>query len=222
MPTSLLPGESETNPATTLIEQSAIVDALLAPLHAAERADLVMWSECELVQWIDAAVKKLARKAALFIGRSLDTETAECVRVYGVPPGFVSMLHVSYDKLPLRPTSTGELVARDTKWMTRTATRPKSWYVDTVGLDQVGIYPLVTEAKELWMIYHGWPQTVDCEEAHTTIPIPRALEPFIELDVIAEAYSKEGDGYAPDIAAAARGLADIFTRVAVEYWGPAQ
>jgi len=222
MSTSLLPGECETNPSATLIEQSAIVASLLPSLHAASTADLVMWSECELVQWIDAAVKKLARKVALFIGRSLDTVTAECTRAYAVPAQYVSMIHVSYDGQPLRPTSTGELVARDTRWMTRTGRRPASWYVDTIGLAQVGIYPVPGEARSIWMIYHGWPQTVDCAEAHTSIPLPKALEPYIELNVIAEAYTKEGDGYAPDIATAARGLSKIYERVALEYWGPAQ
>ncbi len=216
---SLLPGESDANPASTLIAQTAITAFLLAPLHSGTLGDLVMWTECELIQWIDAAVKKLARTAGIFAGRSLDTVTAQGTATYALPAQHISTLHASYDARPLRPASTGELAARDSKWQTRQDS-PQRWYQDAIGLGLIGLAPVPDDAQPLWIIYHGWPQTVDCAGANTTVPLLACLEPYIELEVIAAAYTKEGDGYAPDIAQAARSLAGIYEGAARAYWGP--
>jgi hypothetical protein len=217
---SLLPGESDTNPATTTRDVNAIVAALLAPLHAAVIADLVMWSECELIQWIDAGVKRLARTAALFAGRSIDTVTVAGTATYALPSQHLSTVHASYDSKPLRPSSTGELAARDAQWQTRRAPAQR-WYQDTL-VAQIGLAPVPDHARALWLIYHGWPQTADCAKTHTTIPLPASLQAYLELYTLGEAYSKEGDGFAPDIASAARAIAGLYERVAVEYWGAAQ
>jgi hypothetical protein len=218
---SLLPGESDANPTTTTVDVNAIVASLLAPLHASVLADLGMWTECELIQWIDAAVKRLARMAGLFAGRSIDTMTVAGTPTYALPSQSINTVHASYDRKPLRPASTGELAARDAQWQTRQAP-PQRWYQDSLGLGAIGLCPVPTRAKALWTIYYGWPQTVDCAKSHTTIPLPRSLEPFLELYTLGEAYSKEGDGFAPDIAQAARAMAGLYSQVAVEYWGAAQ
>lgn len=217
---SLLPGESDANPASTTRDVNAIVAALLAPLHAATLADLVMWSECELIQWIDAGVKKLARLAALFIGRSIDTVTVAGTAIYALPAQHLATIHASYDSKPVRPATTGELAARDAQWQTRQDPTQR-WYQDTL-VQQIGLAPVPDHPRALWLIYNGWPQTVDCAKTHTTIPLPLSLAPYLELYTLGEAYSKEGDGFAPDIAAAARAIAGLYERVAVEYWGPAQ
>lgn len=217
---SLLPGESDANPTTTTVDVNDLVAKLLAPLHSGSIADLVMWTECELIQWIDAGVKKLARMAGLFVGRSIDTVTAAGTQTYALPSQHVSTVHASYDSRPLRASSTGELAARDSKWQTRRAA-PARWYEDTL-VAAIGLQPIPDAARPLWLIYHGWPTTVDCAKTHTTIPLPLSLAPYLELYTIGEAHSKEGDPFAPDIAAAARAIAGVYERVAIEYWGPAQ
>ena len=220
---NLLPGESDTNSSPTLIDQSVILGYCLALLHSDTLANLVWWSQCELIQWLDASVKKLARSCGLFVGRSVsDIATVNGTQTYTLPGQFVSMLHVSYNGTPLRPTSTGELAARDSAWLTRAADPPLRWFTDTLGLAAVGLAPIPTQAKALWLIYAGWPQTVDCALDHTTIPLPWPLEPLLELEIVASAYEKEGDAFAPDIAKAARGIAGLYTKVALEYWGAAQ
>lgn len=217
---SLLPGESDANPSTTTVDVINIIQNLLAPLHAGAINDLVGWSECELIQWVDAGVKKLARLVALFVGRSIDTVTVAGTATYTLPAQHVSTIHASYDSKPLRPVSTGELAARDARWQTRQAPAQR-WYEDTLT-DQLGLAPVPDHARALWLIYHGWPTSLDCAKTHTTIPLPVSLQPYLELYAIAEAYSKEGDFYAPDIAAAARGIASLFEKVALDYWGSAQ
>lgn len=218
---SLLPGESDSNPGSTLVDISEIITFLLPPLHANAIADLTFWSECELIQWIDAGVKRLARAAGLFIGRSVDVTTTIGQGTYALPSQHVSTIHASYDGAPLRPSSTGELEARNPDYQTAQAP-PERWYQDTLGLARIGLAPVPDQQLVLDVLYHGFPQAVDCAKTHTTIPLPDALEPAIELYVIREAYSKEGDAHAPDIAAAAGDLAGLYERVAAEYWGGVQ
>jgi hypothetical protein len=219
---SLLPGESDSNPADSLIQRSAIVGYLLPALHAASTSaeDLAPWTECELIQWLDEAIKKLARTAAVFAGRDIDGATVAEQQVYSLPTRHVSTLHVSYDQRPLRPANTAEIAARDSRWQTRIEA-PARWFADSLGMGQYGLAPIPEIAKALWVIYHGWPRTIDCAGAHATVPLPWALEPYLELEVIAQAYGREGDGHAPDIAQAARQMAGLYEALAVEYWGAA-
>ena len=87
---------SDTNSSPTLIDQSVIL-GLLALLHSDTLANLVWWSRCELIQWLDASVKKLARSCGLFVGRSVsDIATVNGTQTYTLPRfQFVSMLHVA-------------------------------------------------------------------------------------------------------------------------------
>ena len=214
---SLLPGESDT--AAALIDEATIVADLLAPLHSGSVADLVFWTECELIQWIDAALKKLARTAGIFVGRSIDVATTIGDSTYSLPAQHLSTIHASYNGKPLRPTSSGELAARDASYASRAGT-PARWFQDTLGLAEIGVAPVPNAIAALWVIYHGWPRTIDCAKTQTTIPLPGVLEPYVELSVIAEAYSKEGDAHAPDIASAARSIMSLYEKAALDYWGP--
>lgn len=217
---SLLPGESDTNASNSLIAQLTITDFLLPVLHSDSYVNLVFWTECELIQWVDAAVKRLARMIGLFVGRSIDTNTANGTATYSLPSQHISTLHVSYNATPLRAANTAELEARDPSYAT-TVAQPERWYQDTLGAATIGLAPVANAVAALWIIYHGWPQTVDCGLSHTTIPLPWCLEGAIELYVIAQAYSKEGDAYAPDIAKQAANLADLYEQTALAYWGAA-
>ncbi len=214
---SLLPGESDT--AAALIDEATIVTDLLPALHSGSIADLVFWSECELIQWIDAALKKLARTAGIFVGRSIDTNTAIGSATYALPAQHLSTIHASYNGSPLRPATTGELAARDASYASRTGT-PSRWYQDTIGLARIGLALVPDAIAALWVIYHGWPREIDCAKTNTTMPLPGVLEPYVELYVLAEAYSKEGDAHAPDIASAARSLMHLYEKAALDYWGP--
>jgi hypothetical protein len=215
---SLLPGEADTNVAGSLIDQTVITAFLLPVLHSDTTANLVFWSTAELIQWIDAGVKRLARLAGLFIGRSVDGATAIGTATYPLPSQFLSTRHVSYNGAPLRPANTAELEARDPSFSTTPGT-PARWYQDTLGEATVGLAPVPIAVAPLWLIYHGWPQTVDIGLVHTTIPLPWCLEGAIELYVIAQAYSKEGDAYAPDIAKHATDIAALYEAAAAGYWG---
>lgn len=218
---SLLPGESDTNPGGSLIDESVIVAAMLPALHADTIAHLIFWLESELIEWIDAAVKKLARTAGVFIGRSIGTNTVIGTGTYAVPSDHLSTIHASFNTSPLREASAGDLDAQNPAYLTAQGT-PKRWFQDKLGLSTIGYAPVPDSVHATWLIYHGLPQTVDAAKVHTTIPLPWVLEDYVELSVLAEAYSKEGDGYAPDIAATARQIAGIYEAAAVGYWGTAE
>lgn len=43
------------------IQTTGVIDQLLPSLHADSRANLYFWSEADLIQWMDEALKGLAR-----------------------------------------------------------------------------------------------------------------------------------------------------------------
>lgn len=217
---SLLPGESDSNPGSTLIDESVIVAFLLGALHSDTIGNLVYWTEGELIQWIDAAVKRLARQCGIFAGRDITNSTANGQATYALPGQHLATLHISNGTAPLRPTSVAELSARDASFATTPGT-PARWYQDLLGMATYGLAPVPTAIAVLAVIYQGWPQTVDAAKVHTTIPLPWLLEGFIELYVISQAYSKEGDAHAPDIAADAVQMMAVYEAAARQYWGPA-
>jgi hypothetical protein len=62
-----------------------VIDSLLPALHAGSRADLYRWTEADLIQWMDESLKRLARKAAVFVYRSTGITSTTAEPLYALP-----------------------------------------------------------------------------------------------------------------------------------------
>lgn len=215
----ILPGGPTDDTASVGIDTGQVLDELLPSLHAANRTELTFWTEANLIEWMDEALKRLAVKAMVFVGRSATTLTAPAQATYGNPLRHISTLHVSVDARPLVPGNTTELEARDEDFET-TAGDPDHWYQDLLGQETIGLTPVPEEEELLAVIYEGWPAALDPGKQQTFVAGPAPLKGYLAMCVLREAYGREGESEMPDVAmhcaARAQMYEDIFTR----YYGP--
>jgi hypothetical protein len=214
---SILPGAAETALDAGGVDVSEVIDQALWDLHAASRADLVFWTEAQLIQWLDEAVKRLASAACVFVGRFTATLTVQGQAGYSHPPQHVSTLHVSLNSTALRPAATLELEAKDPAYQTTQGT-PAHWYEDLLGLGSLGLAP-VPDTSDVTMpqIYEGWPAALD--PGQTMVAAPAPLKGYLSMALLAEAYGIEGEMEAPDIAAHCRGRLDLYRALLQHYYG---
>ena len=180
-------------------DTTAVIDNLLPSLHAAVRADLSPWSEGDLVQWMDEGLKRLARLVALFVVRDTGTSTAAGVATYALPANHVATLHVSVNGVTLRSGNMAELEARDPAFRTM-AGIPDHWYEDLIGLATLGLTPVPNTAQTIGTVYASWPDALDVAKTQTMVSAPSPLKGYLAMQVLAEAYGREGDMEMPDVA----------------------
>ncbi len=138
---SILPGGVAGETADGSIDTTQVIDELLPSLHATSRANLYPWSEADLIQWMDEALKRLARLVCVFVGRQADSLTVPGTASYALPTQHIATLHVSYGTTPLAPANMLELEARDPAFLTTPGT-PDHWYEDLIGLATVALSPV--------------------------------------------------------------------------------
>jgi hypothetical protein len=213
---SILPGATETSSDAGGVDVTQVIDQALWDLHAASRADLVFWTEAQLIQWLDEAVKRLSAIACVFVGRSV-TLTVASQAAYTHPSQHVSTLHVSLGTTALRPAATLELEAKDPAYQTTEGT-PTHWYEDLLGVGSLALAPVPDESDvNLARIYEGWPDALDVQQ--TVVAAPGPLKGYLGMCLLAEAYGIEGEMESPDIAAHCRGRLDLYHALLQHYYG---
>lgn len=203
------------------IDTTQVIDELLATLHVNSRAELApWWTEAELIEWMDEALKRLSRVACVFVGRQGSQPLTVATQAqYTLPVQHVATLHVSYGAASLRPANMMELEARDPAFQTTLGT-PDHWYEDLLGMAAFGITPVpVLSDIPLPMIYEGWPTALDPGGGQTLVPAPPPLKGYLAMAVIAQAYGAEGEMEAPDIAQHCRGRLDLYETLLQTYYG---
>jgi hypothetical protein len=214
---SILPGSTESSVDAGGVDISQVIDQALWDLHAASRADLVFWTEAQLIQWLDEAVKRLASVACVFVGRFTGVLTVDGQAAYAHPPQHVSTLHVSLGTTALRPAATLELEAKDPAYQTTEGT-PTHWYEDLLGLGSLGLAPVPdTSDLTIRQIYEGWPAALD--PGQTMVAAPAPLKGYLGFYLLSEAYGIEGEMESPDIAAHCRGRLDLYHALLQHYYG---
>lgn len=207
-----LPGNLDTN---------QVIDGILPDLHAINRADLApWWSEAELYQFLDEALKRLSRVACVFVGRqgALPLTVAGQFN-YALPPQHVATLHISYATTPLRPGNQLELEMRDPDFQTAPGT-PDHWYEDLLGMEAFGVTPVPdTSDVPMPVIYEGWPTEIDAGGKQSFVAAPPPLKGYLGMCILAEAYGNEGEMEAPDIAKHCRGRMDLYEQAFRTYYG---
>jgi hypothetical protein len=210
---AFLPGEVET--AQAGIDIAQVIDDALPALHAASRADLTFWSEVQLVQWLDEAVKRLAAIAAVFIGRNV-TVTVPGTATSVLPPQHVVTTHVTVDGVSIRPVGTMELEARDPAYLTTQGT-PAWWYEDMLDSGIIGLAPIPDSAVSLAEVYNGFPPPLDLQQ--TMLDGPPPLKGYLAMCLLAEAYGQEGEMEMPDVAEHCRGRVKLYEQLLERYYG---
>ena len=209
-------------------DSTQIVTNLLPSLHAATRADLgpwadseLPWTEADLIQWMDEALKRLAGLVALFVSRDACARTAAGLSTYALPANHIATLHVSVDGVPLRPGNMAELEARGPTFRTISGT-PDHWYEDLIGTATMDLTPVPTVAgKTVAIVYAGWPDALDVTKTQTMVAAPAPVKGYLALAVLKEAYGKESDMEMPDVSAHAKSQMDLFEALWLSYYGAA-
>jgi hypothetical protein len=212
-----LPGDTDTNSDVNAggIDSAQVIDEALWSLHAATRADLVFWTEAQLLQWLDEAVKRLASIAGVFIGRNVGL-TGIGTATAALPIQHIATLHVSVDGVAIRPANTMELEARDEAYQTTQGT-PDSWYEDLLGHGVLGLAPVPDAELPLAEIYEGWPTALDIGQ--TIVAGPAPLKGYLGMCLLAAAYGTEGELEMPDVAAHCRGRVEMYHQMMRSYYG---
>lgn len=203
---------------------STIQSDLYIQLHSTSQSDAIFVSDSELEKVISDRIKDLAKQFNLYIVRDATFITLVAGQaVYDLPPRHASTLHVALNGLPLIPSSTHELEARDRAFETTAATAAKPiarWYEDKSGFNQIGLHPVPAVAdagSDLEVIYAQWP----CEVTDG-IDGPRYLADLLELLTLGDAFSRESDFSQPESAQAAKALASLYMEVMDDLYGGAQ
>lgn len=216
---SLLPGGTAGETAEGGIDTIQVIDNLLWTLHAATRDELTFWTEADLIQWMDEALKRLARVACVFVGRDVEILTVASQATYTLPERHVSTLHISHVDRALRPSGTLEMEALDAGYQT-TAGSPDYWYEDLQGGLTFGLAPVPDASDEaLPLIYEGWPETLDAGRQQTLVAAPAPLKGYLTFSVLASAYGTEGEAETPDIAAHCRSRVAMYDQIFQDYYG---
>lgn len=214
---SFRPGETVASAESGGIDIGQILDEALWSLHASSRADLVFWTEAELIQFLDYSVRRLATKVAVFIGRSTGVTIASTAAV-ALPTEHIATIHVSVNGVSIRPACTMELEARDEDYLTTEGT-PDAWYEDLLGSGVIGLAPVPDAVYTMTEIYSGWQPQLD--KLQPLVAGPPPLKAYLTMCLLAECYGKEGEMEMPDVAAHCRGRVAMYEEMMQAYYGAA-
>jgi|ERR1041384_372050 hypothetical protein len=214
----VLPGGPLSDSAAGNLDTTQVIDELLASLHAGSRSDLTWWTEGDLIQWMDEALKRLARVACVFVGRYSSTLTVPAQATYSQPAAHITTLDVSYLATSLEPASQMELESRDVDYQTTPGT-PDHWYEDLLGGATTGLAPVPTDQQTLAWIYEGFPAALDAGRQQTLVAAPSPLKGYLAMTVLKEAYGREGEMESADIADHAQSRMDLYEKLFTTYYG---
>lgn len=213
---SFRPGETDASADAGGVDIGQVLDEALWSLHAGSRADLTFWTEAQLIQFLDYAVRRLATIAGVFIGRDDSGRTVAGTATLALPIDHISTLHVTVNGESLRGASTMELEARDEAYLT-TQGPPDAWYEDLLGNGVLGLAPVPDDIYVVAEIYVGWQPQLDLQQSMVSGPPP--LKGYLAMCLLAEAYGKEGEAEMPDVAAHCRGRMEMYHQMFQTYYG---
>ena len=202
------------------IDRQVVLDAILPTLHADTVANLTFWTESQLYEWMDEALKRLARVTGIFVGRDVSQATVPGQSSYTLPYNHVSTYHVSLGAAPLRPANTLELEMRNPIYRIASADAenpPSHWYEDLEGNKAIGITPVPVAVAPVNLIVAAWPTMIPA--AGAIVQAPQLVAQYVAFFVIHMALSGEDEAAAPDVASAAKSMCDLLEQTFKSYWG---
>jgi len=202
-------------------ETTDFISQVVPCLHGHVAADLVFWSQEELLRWLDDRVKHLAKKGAFVVRNTVTIVNGTAT--YDLPARTLSVIHVAHASKPIKASSTTELESRTPAFATATGDAPERWYTDRIGAGKIGFQPVpnavaVAAASTAEVITHEYPAPADGVET-VSIPVPLVVLDMFAVEVIAEAYRREGDSQCPEIAQHLDKLAGLYQSAVEQLWG---
>ena len=202
-----------------MISIADVLSRQYAALNATGAADLVFWLETDFYEWASEALRHLATLAPLFIDRDTTITIQAGVPVYTNPARHITLLHVAVAGESLSPSSTRELAALSSTWLTDTGA-PEQWIADWLGEANVRVYPTpTTTGAALQIVLSRFPG--DVTVGAPTVSAPAIVGDYVGLRILAEARRKEGDGALPEIAAHLDQRCALLEQAYQHYWGTA-
>lgn len=204
---------------TGALDTTTVIDGILPTLHADSRADLVYWTEGDLITWMDEGLKRLARTCGVFIERDTSITTSNGTALYPLPERQDATLHVSFGTAGLKPASMLELEMRSASFQTDAGT-PDHWYEDGQGWN-VGVSPVPTIATQLPLIMTCWPPELDAAKRNTFVQGPAPLAGYLAMYAIGKALGEEGEAEMPDVAQHCMARCEMYEQIFQRYYGNA-
>jgi hypothetical protein len=195
-----------------------LLDELYPLLGASGSADLEFWTVAQLLEWLNRALARLARSAAVIVDRDTSVTVVGGTAQYSLPTPHLSTIHVSLGGTPLRAATPAELAALSATWTTDAGAVERYWH-GGLGLATIGLWRKPFAGGTLAIIEHELPDTVT---TGSVLPLPDPLADYAFLSALAEAREVESDGAMPETAAIARELASLYESMARDYWGVSQ
>ncbi len=200
------------------IDTQQLITNLLPDLHSDSRAHLNFWTESDIINFIDESVKRLARKAMMFVERDLSLTTGIGTATYALPARHLATIHASYGTTPLRPASQIELEAGNPLYATVAGT-PAYWYEDKIGSATVGLSPVPTAAAALPLIVSVVPVDIDVGKVVTTLEAPQAVAAYLTFSVLAQCYGRESEAEMPDVSSHCAARVEFYESIFQKYYG---
>lgn len=197
-----------------MISLTPWITALYPRLNASTANDLIWWTDAELRQWAEEALKNLARECGLFTERN-ELPVFPGGAAYSLPARQISIIHLSLTGRPLRFATVRELEALNRQWQTAQGAVER-YTRDVIGLGTITLYRLPAEAAILALLYHETPASIEA------VRCPKPVADYFTYAVLGEARAKQGDAAMPEVAAHARERAKLLEAVIRRYWGGAQ
>lgn len=196
------------------------VSELWPPLNATGPNDAVNWTEAELFEWMDEAVKRLARKCGPFVVRDTTLATVIGQGPYSLPADHIATLQLDLNGRTLRARNIQELEALDADWPDTDSSAddpPAAFIIDTQGFDQVRIYPKPYAVETIGLVMRQLP--VDVSASAAILAVSPVMREYFSFHALAEARSKESLASMDEIVGWLRGIEGMYESAAMELWG---
>lgn len=201
------------------LDTTQVINDILPTLHAASTGDLYWWQLSDLIEYMDEALKRLARKAGVFVKRSSSLSSSAGSSSYPLPDDHVAVLHVSYGTAPLRAANQLELEARDPDYQSTPGT-PDHWYLDELGDYIIGFCPVPNHGGDTMpIIYTAEAAALDNAQDNTLVTAPEPLKGYLTMCILREAYGREGEMEMPELAQHCSGRIQMYEAMMADYYG---
>ncbi len=192
------------------------IERLLPTLGAYSTSELVYWTEDELYEHANDALKTLAVVTGMFAERDGSISVQIGTAQYNLPARNLFTVHAALDSTPLRPAGVQELESLSDSWETESGA-PERYVLDFSGVDILRLYPVPTNSGTLYLVERVYPSEVS--QASHVLNAPRVVEDYVWWAVLRRAHMKEGDGAMPEVAAFAMQPIEWMERMFRHYWG---
>lgn len=196
------------------VSPATVISDALPALNSASTADLVFWTEAELYQFVDEAVRRAARESLAFAAVAILPVTGGSTGA-AMPTGSSTAIWASWNGVSLRSASVGELEARDDSWDTATGT-PSHWTVE-LGTGVIRLYPIPPTDGVLLALVQGCPPAVALGGA--ALPAVHPFFGYLVQEVIGAARGKVSDATMPEIASHTAQRGAMYLDTFKQYWG---